>query len=222
MQCSKCGEKLISSQSLCPFCGAINSATADKTKRLAAYVPPTFEVSEVDTVYENPNKAYDNKAAEFYRPHSLPHSTRRGSKRHRRHRKKNRILRIVLPIVAISFFLTASYFALRIVSLSRSEANIKGTWIASAQSGTAAGYVYTFANDGFVTVRKSEYESSQNGTRYCYRVEGNKLIVDETSYHWSTDLNEYSNPEVEHWCVSGNTIYISNTHDDGFKVLEKN
>ena len=223
MQCSKCGEEITEAQSFCPFCGAINQVPTKKIKRPAsAYVTPAFEVCETDSVYENPNKAYDNKADEFYRPHNLPHSTRRGSKRHhRRRKKKNRILRIVLPTVAISLFLAASYFALKIVSLSRSEVNIKGTWIANAQSGTAAGYVYTFSNDGFVTVRKSEYESSQNGTRYCWKVEGNKLVVDDTTYFWSTDLNEFSDPANEHWCVSGRTIYISNTHDDGYKMLEK-
>ena len=224
MQCTKCGEEFAASQSFCPFCGAISSVIPKKVKRSAtAYVTPAFEICETDTVYENPNKAYDNKADEFYRPHSLPHSSRSGSKRHRRHRRKqNRRLRIALSIIAISFFLASSYFALKITSIYRSEVNIKGRWIATADSGTAAGYVYTFTNDGFVTVKKSEYESSQNGTKYCWRVEGNKLIVDDTTYLWSTDLNEYSDPTEEHWCVSGNSIYISNTHDDGFKVLEKN
>ena len=224
MQCTKCGAELTASQSFCPFCGAINSTQPKNIKRpISAYRPPCFEICETDTVYENPNKAYDNKAAEFYRPHSLPHSTRSGSKRHRRRRKKqNRILRIALAVVAVSFFLASSYFALKIPSLSRNEVNIKGTWIATADSGTAAGYVYSFANDGFVTVKKSAYESSQSGTKYCWRVEGSKLIVDDTIYYWSTDLNEYSDSTLEHWCVSGNRIYLSNTHDDGFKTLEKN
>ena len=224
MQCSKCGEEISSSQSFCPFCGAIAETAPVTIKRPAsAYSVPQFEVFETDTVYENPNKAYDNKSEEFYRPHSLPHSTRRGSKRHRRHRKRqSRLLRTVLPIVTIAFFLAASYFVLKIVSISRSEVNIKGAWVATADSGSAAGYVYVFTNDGFVTVKKSEYESTQNGTRYCWHLEGDKLIVDDTTYYWSTDLNEYSNPDQEHWCVTGTTIYISNTHDDGFKVLEKN
>lgn len=224
MHCSKCGEDLTSSQSFCPFCGEINATPPQKIKRPASsYTAPSYEIFEDDIVYENPNKAYDNKADEFYRPHGLPHSTRRGSKRHRRRRKKkNRVLRIVLPVLASGFFLIAIFFAMKIVNLSRSEVNIKGVWVASVDSGSSAGYVYNFSNDGFVTVKKSEYESSQNGTQYCWRVEGDKLLVDDTTYYWSADLNEYSNPNREHWYVSENTLYISNTHDDGFKVLEKN
>ena len=198
MLCTKCGEEFADSQSFCPFCGAINTSASSTVKKPAAsYAAPRFDLFATDTVYENPNKAYDNKATEFYRPHNLPHSSRNGSRRHRRRRRKhNKILRTLIPIIAVVFFLTASYFAWRIASLSRSEVNIKGRWVATADSGTAAGYVYTFTNDGFVTVKKSIYETSQNGTKYCWAVAGQTLTVDET-------------------------LYISNTNDDGYKVLER-
>lgn len=225
MHCIKCGEKLSPSQTFCPFCGALNESTAEKSviKRTAdEYKTPNFEVFEKDTVYENPNKAYDHRANQFYKPHSLPHSDRRGSKRHRRRRKNsNRFLHVALPIIAFVGVLAAAYFTLRITTIARQEVNIKGSWVASSLSEESEGYTYSFTNDGFVTVKKSQYETSQTATKYCWRIEGDRLIVDDTVYNWSTNLNDYSNSEQEHWCVSGNTIYISNTHDDGYKVLNK-
>lgn len=226
MQCVKCGENLSPSHAFCPFCGALNKSDTVKPtikKTSGEYSAPQFEVFEKDTVYENPNKAYDNKANEFYKPHRLPHSDRRGSKRHRRRRKRrNRFWRIALPTFALLVAFTGAYFGLKTLPASRQRVNIRGTWIASSQSGESSGNIYVFSNDGFVTVKSSMYESSEIGTKYCWRVEGNKLFVDNTTYYWSTNLNDYSNPSKEHWCVSDNTIYISNTHNDGYKILNKN
>ncbi len=225
MHCIKCGEELSPTQAFCPFCGAMNQSPAKRSipkKSASEYVSPTYEIFETDTVYENPNKAYDNKADEFYRPHNLPHSNRRGSRRHRRRRKhQNRFLRVALPIAAIALAFMGMYFALKISSAASPKVNIKGRWAVTSATDDSVGNVYLFANDGFVTVKKSVYESTQMGTRYCWKVEGDKLIVDDTTYHWSTDLNNYSSDEQEHWCVSGTTIYISNTSDDGYKILNK-
>ncbi len=224
MQCDKCGEKLSPSHAFCPFCGALNKNNTVKTvikKPSSAYSSPYFEVFEKDTVYENPNKAYDNNANEFYKPHSLPRSDRHGSNRRHRRKHKNRFLRVALPTIALLFAFVGAYLGLKTLVF-QPKINIRGIWIASSISGDATGDTYYFTNDGFVTVKSSVYQSSDKGTKYCWRIEGKKLIVDNTTYYWNTNLNDYSDPSNEHWCVSGNTIYISNTHNDGYKILNKN
>lgn len=220
MHCIKCGQELSSSQSSCPSCGHKDNSDEPSVTTLSAsqYTSPTYEISNDDVTCDSANKCYKN-VDQFYRPHNLPHSNRRGNRKRRRRKGRKKLLNVVLPIITIVISLLVVFAAFQFRSFSNSNINIKGSWVAAAGSDASEGAIYLFANDGFVTVRDSEFD--RVGTKYCWRLEGNKLIVDNTTYRWSTDLNQYSNAGQEYWCVSGTTIYISNTADNGYKILNK-
>ena len=221
MHCIKCGNELSPSQTSCPICGAPNGVldeTSAQDASTSQYTSPTYEISNKDKPFDSANKRYKN-VNQFYRPHNLPHSTRSGNRKRRRKKSRSGLLLVVLPIVTIAFSFVAVCAALKFNSIVNRNLNIRGSWVATDTSNKSEGAIYLFANDGFVTVKDSEY--AQTSTKYCWKVEGDKLIVDGTIYHWNTDLNQYSNKDQEHWCVSGTTIYISNTSDDGYKILNK-
>ncbi len=209
----------------CPKCDEANnndSSALPSRKPATEYSAPSCEIYDKDTVYENPNKAYDNKASEFYRPHKLPHSHRRGNKKRRRSRRRTRMLKVSSIIIAVLLTLSIVLLSIELSNSKAAVADIMGKWTVETEDAWSAGYTYTFSDDGFVFIKNPILGNDETLASYCWKVEGNRLIVDTTTYHWSSNLDNFSSSKYEYWYCDDTRLYISNTDNNGYIVLVKN
>ncbi len=223
MQCTKCGKSFLPNNSFCPFCGELNSQMASikyAPKRSAQeYTPPKAEIHSKNTVFIDPNTAYDRKANEFYQPHNLPHSNRRSNKRrHRSRQRRYKVIKACAYICAFALIFTAVFVYYK--SSTKQTVTIKGSWVVTGGNTDRQGYSYRFTNEGRVNVRKSEADPEPQ--RYFYRIDDkNTLKVNQTSYTWNNNLSDYTAGAGPYWCILEDTLYLSNTVDGGYMILNK-
>lgn len=222
MQCEKCGKEFLPSQTFCPFCGSLNThKNKDYFKKSAdEYSAPTAVILAENTVFIDPNTAYSRRANEFYRPHSLPNTTRNSKRRRNRAKRKRRIIKWTAASVAILFIISVFCYAAYdhfIIKPRAYSVNIRGSWMVKNEDSAKYGYIYSFTNEGFVNVTHSTISD-----RFPYSINEEKtLIVSKVEYYWNTNLKDFSKDDKEYWCVLDNVLYISNTQDNSYLILQK-